>query len=194
MRQRFVTLFLYLFQEFNVWTNNIHVHGPPQWCSNVCMCLSRSVPLLKSFALHGVCPYFLLAVKSLTSDFIYIHHTSLLYLCMLCWLTDLHLLYEFAACLQVMMNSMNVPSKRSTLERKLDKLILLLFCILFMICFIGAIGRLVSFCPFIDNFSCEVWSALLTDLLTFIFLCSLRVSRFLNSKVLEHSLATFILK
>ena len=41
------------------------------------------------------------------------------------------------------MNSMNVPSKRSTLERKLDKLILLLFCILFMICFIGAIGRLV---------------------------------------------------
>jgi len=41
---------------------------------------------------------------------------------------------------KVMMNSMNVPSKRSTLERKLDKLILLLFCILFMICFIGAIG------------------------------------------------------
>lgn len=45
MRQRFVTLFLYLFQEFNVWINNIHVRGPPQWCSNVSMCLSRSVPL-----------------------------------------------------------------------------------------------------------------------------------------------------
>jgi len=46
--------------------------------------------------------------------------------------------------LQVMMNSMNVPSKRSTLERKLDKLILALFATLFMMCFIGAIGRYVS--------------------------------------------------
>lgn len=45
--------------------------------------------------------------------------------------------------LQVMMNSMNVPSKRSTLERKLDKLILALFATLFGICFIGAIGRCV---------------------------------------------------
>lgn len=42
---------------------------------------------------------------------------------------------------KVMMNSMNVPSKRSTLERKLDKLILALFATLFMMCFIGAIGR-----------------------------------------------------
>ncbi|KAJ6318973.1 hypothetical protein OIU76_014341 [Salix suchowensis] len=39
-----------------------------------------------------------------------------------------------------MMNSMNVPSKRSTLERKLDKLILALFGTLFMMCLIGAIG------------------------------------------------------
>ncbi|URE37001.1 ATPase, class [Musa troglodytarum] len=42
--------------------------------------------------------------------------------------------------LRVMMNSMSVPSKRSTLERKLDKLILTLFGGLFMMCLIGAIG------------------------------------------------------
>ncbi|KAF5945304.1 hypothetical protein HYC85_015532 [Camellia sinensis] len=42
--------------------------------------------------------------------------------------------------LRVMMNSMNVPSKRSTLERKLDKLILTLFGVLFCMCLIGAIG------------------------------------------------------
>ncbi|KAK6252623.1 hypothetical protein QUC31_014343 [Theobroma cacao] len=41
---------------------------------------------------------------------------------------------------KVMMNSMNVPSKRSTLERKLDKLILTLFGTLFTMCLIGAIG------------------------------------------------------
>ncbi|XP_002961083.2 phospholipid-transporting ATPase 3 [Selaginella moellendorffii] len=41
---------------------------------------------------------------------------------------------------KVMMNAMAVPSKRSTLERRLDKLILLLFCILFVLCVIGAIG------------------------------------------------------
>ncbi|XP_047319881.1 phospholipid-transporting ATPase 3-like [Impatiens glandulifera] len=41
---------------------------------------------------------------------------------------------------KVMMNSMNVPSKRSTLERKLDKLILTLFCVLFSMCLVGAIG------------------------------------------------------
>ncbi|CAK7332719.1 unnamed protein product [Dovyalis caffra] len=41
---------------------------------------------------------------------------------------------------KVMMNSMNVPSKRSTLERKLDKLILALFGTLFIMCLIGAIG------------------------------------------------------
>ncbi|XP_064979062.1 phospholipid-transporting ATPase 3-like isoform X3 [Musa acuminata AAA Group] len=41
---------------------------------------------------------------------------------------------------KVMMNSMSVPSKRSTLERKLDKLILTLFGGLFMMCLIGAIG------------------------------------------------------
>ncbi|KAJ6846578.1 phospholipid-transporting ATPase 3 isoform X2 [Iris pallida] len=41
---------------------------------------------------------------------------------------------------KVMMNSMNVPSKRSTLERKLDKLILALFAGLFFMCLVGAIG------------------------------------------------------
>ncbi|XP_039014026.1 phospholipid-transporting ATPase 3-like [Hibiscus syriacus] len=41
---------------------------------------------------------------------------------------------------KVMMNSVNVPSKRSTLERKLDKLILALFCTLFSMCLLGAIG------------------------------------------------------
>ncbi|CAL5418026.1 unnamed protein product [Camellia sinensis] len=41
---------------------------------------------------------------------------------------------------RVMMNSMNVSSKRSTLERKLDKLILTLFGVLFCMCLIGAIG------------------------------------------------------
>ncbi|GFY88383.1 aminophospholipid ATPase 3 [Actinidia rufa] len=41
---------------------------------------------------------------------------------------------------KVMMNSMNVPSKRSTLERKLDRLILTLFGVLFCMCLIGAIG------------------------------------------------------
>ncbi|XP_057530922.1 phospholipid-transporting ATPase 3-like [Amaranthus tricolor] len=48
---------------------------------------------------------------------------------------------------KVMMNTMNVPSKRSTLERKLDKLILALFATLFMMCLIGSIGSGV----FIDN-------------------------------------------
>lgn len=43
------------------------------------------------------------------------------------------------------MNSMNVPSKRSTFERKLDKLILALFSTLFTMCVIGAIGRLSLF-------------------------------------------------
>ncbi|XP_029127441.1 phospholipid-transporting ATPase 3 isoform X3 [Cajanus cajan] len=44
---------------------------------------------------------------------------------------------------KVMMNAMNVPSKRSTLERKLDKLILALFVTLFMMCFIGAVGSAI---------------------------------------------------
>lgn len=39
-----------------------------------------------------------------------------------------------------MMNTMNAPSKRSTLEKKLDKLIITIFCALFMMCLIGAIG------------------------------------------------------
>ncbi|XP_004489949.1 phospholipid-transporting ATPase 3-like [Cicer arietinum] len=44
---------------------------------------------------------------------------------------------------KVMMNTMNVPSKRSTLERKLDKLILILFATLFVMCFIGAVGSAI---------------------------------------------------
>eukprot|EP00850_Spirogloea_muscicola_P018286 SM000166S02467 [mRNA] locus=s166:161533:170771:+ [translate_table: standard] len=44
---------------------------------------------------------------------------------------------------KVMMNAMDVPSKRSTLERRLDKLILILFLILFVICFIGGIGSAI---------------------------------------------------
>ncbi|KAG5017302.1 hypothetical protein JHK85_023438 [Glycine max] len=49
----------------------------------------------------------------------------------------------FEITLQVMMNTMNVPSKRSTLERKLDKLILTLFATLFVMCFIGAVGSAI---------------------------------------------------
>ena len=51
------------------------------------------------------------------------------------------LIYCHGTLMQVMMNSMNVPSKRSTLEKKLDKLILALFATLFTMCVIGAIGR-----------------------------------------------------
>lgn len=38
------------------------------------------------------------------------------------------------------MNAMNAPSKRSTLEKKLDKLIITIFCVLITMCLIGAIG------------------------------------------------------
>ncbi|VVA90796.1 unnamed protein product [Arabis nemorensis] len=41
---------------------------------------------------------------------------------------------------KVMMNAMNAPSKRSTLEKKLDKLIITIFCVLVTMCLIGAIG------------------------------------------------------
>ncbi|XP_016547381.1 phospholipid-transporting ATPase 3 isoform X2 [Capsicum annuum] len=41
---------------------------------------------------------------------------------------------------KVMMNSMKIPSKRSSLEKKLDKLILTLFTVLFCMCLLGAIG------------------------------------------------------
>ncbi|XP_015076708.1 phospholipid-transporting ATPase 3-like isoform X2 [Solanum pennellii] len=40
---------------------------------------------------------------------------------------------------KVMMNSMKIPSKRSSLEKKLDKLILTLFSVLFSMCLLGAI-------------------------------------------------------
>lgn len=46
------------------------------------------------------------------------------------------------------MNSMIVPSKRSTLEKKLDKLILIIFVGLFFMCLIGAIGRYTFFLNF----------------------------------------------
>ncbi|KAH9709266.1 phospholipid-transporting ATPase 3 [Citrus sinensis] len=49
--------------------------------------------------------------------------------------------------IEVMMNSMNIPSKRSTLERKLDKLILALFATLTVMCLICAIGSAI----FIDK-------------------------------------------
>ncbi|KAJ4711220.1 Phospholipid-transporting ATPase [Melia azedarach] len=48
---------------------------------------------------------------------------------------------------KVMMNSMNIPSKRSTLERKLDRLILALFATLTVMCLIGATGSAI----FIDQ-------------------------------------------
>ncbi|XP_042008673.1 phospholipid-transporting ATPase 3-like isoform X2 [Salvia splendens] len=41
---------------------------------------------------------------------------------------------------KVMMNSMKIPSKRSTLEKKLDKLILALFSVLFCMSLLGSIG------------------------------------------------------
>ncbi|CAH2038382.1 unnamed protein product [Thlaspi arvense] len=41
---------------------------------------------------------------------------------------------------KVMMNAMNAPSKRSTLEKKLDKLIITIFCALVIMCLIGSIG------------------------------------------------------
>ncbi|XP_016432845.1 phospholipid-transporting ATPase 3 isoform X3 [Nicotiana tabacum] len=41
---------------------------------------------------------------------------------------------------KVMMNAMKIPSKRSSLEKKLDKLILTLFSVLFSMCLLGAIG------------------------------------------------------
>lgn len=49
--------------------------------------------------------------------------------------------------MKVMMNAMKIPSKRSTLEKKLDKLILTLFSVLFCTCILGAIGSGV----FIDD-------------------------------------------
>lgn len=38
------------------------------------------------------------------------------------------------------MNAMNAPSKRSTLEKKLDKLIITIFCALVIMCLIGSLG------------------------------------------------------
>ncbi|KAJ9554377.1 hypothetical protein OSB04_018422 [Centaurea solstitialis] len=56
---------------------------------------------------------------------------------------------------KVMMNAMNVPSKRSTLERKLDKVIATLFGVLLSMCLIGAIGS----AAFVNNkyYYMELW-------------------------------------
>ena len=44
---------------------------------------------------------------------------------------------------QVMMNAIKVPSKRSSLERRLDGLIGIIFCILAALCIVGAIGSVM---------------------------------------------------
>lgn len=64
------------------------------------------------------------------------------------------------------MNAMNAPSKRSTLEKKLDKLIITIFCVLLTMCLIGAIGWygfssilwIINLCfdLFMLQFSCPV--------------------------------------
>lgn len=45
---------------------------------------------------------------------------------------------------KVMMNATAVPSKRSSLERRLDLLIVIMFSILAVICVVGAIGSVLS--------------------------------------------------
>ena len=45
---------------------------------------------------------------------------------------------------KVMMNATGVPSKRSSLERRLDMLIVVIFGILAVICSIGAVGSVLS--------------------------------------------------
>ncbi|KAF7132165.1 hypothetical protein RHSIM_Rhsim09G0116600 [Rhododendron simsii] len=49
--------------------------------------------------------------------------------------------------INVMMNSSNAPSKRSTLERKLDRFIIILFGVIFCMCLIGAIGSKLFLSP-----------------------------------------------
>lgn len=44
------------------------------------------------------------------------------------------------SCLQIMMNSTGVHSKRSTLEKRLDRLIFCIFAMLAAICLVDAIG------------------------------------------------------
>lgn len=46
---------------------------------------------------------------------------------------------------QVMKNALNVPSKRSRLEKKIDKVIYYLFGMLFIIALIGGVGCAVGF-------------------------------------------------
>lgn len=45
---------------------------------------------------------------------------------------------------KVMMNATAVPSKRSSLERRLDLLIIIMFSILAVICTVGAVGSVLS--------------------------------------------------
>ena len=44
---------------------------------------------------------------------------------------------------KVMMNATAVPSKRSSLERRLDGLIGVIFCILAALCIVGAVGSVI---------------------------------------------------
>lgn len=56
---------------------------------------------------------------------------------------------------KVMMNATAVPSKRSSLERRLDLLIVIMFAILAIICTVGAIGSVLA----LDEVSktCKPW-------------------------------------
>lgn len=191
MRQRFVTLFLYFFQEFNVWANNIHVRGPPQWCSNVCMCLSRSVPLLNLLHYMECVLIFswlsnhwpVILFTFINQSIVFMHALLIDWFAFIIWICCIFAGDdEFHECA--------IKAEYAWAKTWQTYITPILHLVHDM--FYWGNRQVGSFCPSIDNFRCEVWSALLTDLLTFIFLCSLRVYRFLNSKVLEHSLATFV--
>ena len=70
----------------------------------------------------------------ISQDYVIMFHVLLVLYILYIWVVAIFLF-------QVMMNSMKIPSKRSTLEKKLDKLILALFTVLFCMCLLGSIGR-----------------------------------------------------